>query len=893
MPRRLLLSLAISSCLADQAMARMLTHSDVPAGFESLVDGQVERLEVRIAGTSLGLHPVLVRPDSLHFEDVAQLAQNMVDAGVTAPPEALLVALNAQLPANRHLACGDAAVVETQCGYIATEQVAAIFDESKGVVELFANPAWLPSASARRSRWVAPTPAVNALVHRHGFNYSDNADYRAFSANGIGALGMGQRGHIGFEWQYAHNRREDASESRFAFDDAYYRHDFDRSHYVQAGRMDMHGLASPLGGSFQLALMPLGRIDGVRAGTTLAWIDQEQAGQGTPVSIVLSQRARVDAFRGSQLLSTSYLDAGMQAIDTRTFPVGSYPVTLRVIENGRETRSETVAFSRTGGEGLGSDQWQWFAQGGRVVDVPGDSKSRDVGQFGVRLPTMRGASLSNATTVFNSGRAYNETRLDWHVATGLGAWTVSAGALIGSDGTRGDLQQLSVGRTVAWNLYRQAMRAKDCRVVEDWPAPRGCQSSLTSTVSVPLGGGALTAGYTYGGADQFDAPWHDPQSPLLDSGMNRQRNEGFDATFSRAFSVQGGFISLRMGAYRREASGVTDDGVHASLTFSRHRNAPQATRASVHQSASVDAQSARKGDDGAQFRAAQTNRWDGASRRELTVSAAADTDSRWEAGIDGRIDGRYGTAGASAFHYDTQTGSNVAWTANHTGSIAVSRDGLFLGAGAPGGTPGAAVVVRVNDSARRYPEGSIAAKVAGASAGDVQLGFGDSMLLPMEGYAVARTHIADGDGSRHSLGTIVSGAGRRDWFLPPGKLGMQSIEATLTMTYVGRLVDERAEPLSHVLLLESPTGQTGEDGSFIAEFDGHPERIFALDPLQLHVCEVATPDATAAVQRLGTTQCRVGNVDELPLELRDGERFKRWALRRVANLQANIEQGEP
>lgn len=869
----------------------MLTHSDVPAGFESLVDGQVERLEVRMAGMSLGLHPVLVRPDSLHFEDATRLAQSMVDAGVTAPVESLRVALGTQMPANRHLACGDGAV-ESRCGYVATEQVAAIFDESKGVVELFANPAWLPIASAR-SRWIAPTPAVNALVHRHGFNYSDNADYRAFSASGVGALGLGQRGHFGFEWQYANNRRDGVGESHFAFDDAYYRHDFDRTHYLQAGRMDMHGLASPLGGSFQISLLPLGRIDGVRAGTTLAWVDQEQAGQGTPVSIVLSQRARVDAFRGSQLLSTSYLDAGMQAIDTRAFPVGSYPVTLRVIENGRETRSESVAFSRTGGEVLGSDQWQWFAQGGRVVDVPGDAKSRDVAQFGVRLPTMRGATVSNATTVFDSRRAYNETRVDWHAVTGLGAWTVSAGALVGSDGTRGDLQQLSVGRTVALNLYRQAMRAKDCRVLEDWPAPRGCQTSLTSTVSLPLGGGSLTAGYTYGGSDQFDAPWQDPLSSHLDSGMHRQRNEGFDATFARAFSVQGGFLSLRMGVYRREASGVTDDGVHASLSFSRHRNASQPARASVHQSASVEARSAREGDDGAHLRAAQTHRWEGAARREVTVSAAADTDSRWEAGIDGRVDGRYGTAGASAFHYDTQSGSTIAWTANHTGSIALSRDGVFLGAGASGGNPGAGVVVRVNDSARRYPDGSVAAKIAGASGGDVQLGFGESMLLPMDGYAATRTHVSDGDGSRHSLGTIVSGAGRRDWFLPPGKLGMHPVEATLTMTYIGRLIDAREQPLSHVLLLESPTGQTGEDGSFIAEFDGHPGRIFALDPLQLHVCEVAAPDAAAAVQRVGTTQCRVGSVDELPVQLRDGERFKRWALRRVANLQANIEQGEP
>ena len=886
MPRRFLLALAISTCLANEAMAGMLTHADVPAGFEGLVDGQVEQLEIRIAGTSLGVHPVLVRPDSLHFDDAARLAQRLADTGITAPLDALRLALDAPLPANRHLACGTAGSA-SGCGHVATDSVAVIFDASKGVVSLFANPAWLPNAAARRSRWVAPTPAANALVHRHGFNYSGNADYRAFSANGIGALGIGSRGHFGFEWQYALNHRVGVSEARFAFDDAYYRHDLDHSHYVQAGRMDMHGLASPLGGSFQLALLPLGRMDGVRTGTTLAWLDAGQTGQGTPVSVVLSQRARVDAFRGAQLLSSTYLDAGLQAIDTRAFPVGSYPVTLRIIENGRVTRSETVAFSRTGGEDLGSDQWQWFMQTGRIVDAPDGARGQDVVQAGVRLPALGSARVGNATTVFASRRAYNETRVDWHAATRLGAWSASVGALVGSDGTRGDLEQLTLGRNVALSLYRQALRAKDCRTLDAWPAPRGCHASLTSTVSMPLAGGALTAGYTFSGSDRLDV------LASGDTDFDRLRNKGFDAAFARAVAVQGGTLSLRVGAYRREAGGLVDTGMHANVSFSRHRQAASGARPSVHQSASLDALAVRDGEDSARWQAAQTLRWEGSARREFTVLAAADTRSAWEAGLDGRLDGRHGTVGATASHYGSDAGAATAWSAFHTGALAISRDGLFLGAGAPGGEPGAGVIVRVDDAARRHPAGSIAAKVAGASGGDVQLGFGDAMLLPMAGYTPSRTRVADGDGARHSLGTIVSGGGGRDWFLQPGRLGVHTVQATLSMTYVGRLVDGRAQPLSHVLLLESPTAQTGADGSFIAEFDGHPSRIFALDPLQLHVCELGAPDAAAAVQRLGTTRCRVGSVEELPTALRDGERFKRWALRRVANLQSHLEQEAP
>ncbi|MFN1146417.1 hypothetical protein [Serratia liquefaciens] len=43
--------------------------SQVPPGFESLLLGQTERLEVRLPGRSLGLFVVEVKPDTLTFEE--------------------------------------------------------------------------------------------------------------------------------------------------------------------------------------------------------------------------------------------------------------------------------------------------------------------------------------------------------------------------------------------------------------------------------------------------------------------------------------------------------------------------------------------------------------------------------------------------------------------------------------------------------------------------------------------------------------------------------------------------------------------------------------------------------------------------------------------------------
>jgi Mat/Ecp fimbriae outer membrane usher protein len=125
MNRRLsTLSLAILHGLSGTAAASSLGLEDVPAGFESLVEGQVEQLDVWWLGRSLGLHPVLVRPDSVELRDPARLATLLRDAGVSATQEELLALLTREMPGNGHLACGSSTTTETSCGYLETDDVA-------------------------------------------------------------------------------------------------------------------------------------------------------------------------------------------------------------------------------------------------------------------------------------------------------------------------------------------------------------------------------------------------------------------------------------------------------------------------------------------------------------------------------------------------------------------------------------------------------------------------------------------------------------------------------------------------------------------------------------------------------------------------------------------------
>lgn len=208
-------------------------------------------------------------------------------------------------------------------------------------------------------------------------------DYQSLSIQGNGALGITENSYIGAHWNFDGYDADDVSDNNVDVSDLYYRYDFLRRYYVQAGRMDNRTLFNAQGGNFTFNFLPLGAIDGMRIGSTLSYLNQTQSQQGTPVMILLSRNSRVDAYRNEQLLGSFYLNSGSQFIDTSSFPPGSYSVALKVYENNQLTRTELVPFTKTGG--LTDGNAQWFLQAGKTTSQVSDDESSAY-QLGVRLP---------------------------------------------------------------------------------------------------------------------------------------------------------------------------------------------------------------------------------------------------------------------------------------------------------------------------------------------------------------------------------------------------------------------------------------------------------------------------------------------------------------------------
>lgn len=165
-----------------------------PPGFESLLEGQTEQIEVLLPGHSLGLFPVVVKPDTVQFMSPLMVLES---SGLAALPVAerqkALAALSRPLLRNSNLVCGvSEAKDSSECGYVATdkEDVAVIFDENNGQLSLFLNRDWLPDEERRDKRWLTPTPeGVSAFIHRQTLYLSDDLHSRNMTLNGSGLAG--------------------------------------------------------------------------------------------------------------------------------------------------------------------------------------------------------------------------------------------------------------------------------------------------------------------------------------------------------------------------------------------------------------------------------------------------------------------------------------------------------------------------------------------------------------------------------------------------------------------------------------------------------------------------------------------------------------------------------
>ena len=877
----------LAAALALSLTMSLAKAGSVPAGFEDLVDGQTEHLEIRLFDHSAGLSAVRVTMQSVQLEAPQRVLRAL---GLSAEAQAaLLPALSQPLPRNSHLACrfGGASA---GCGYLEPPRdptiVRALYDEGEGAVRLFVARQWISGDDTAVGRFhSASAHAGNAFLHQQILNISGGRDFQALAAQGTGTQGLFQRGHLSANWNFSRQRyRSRGARGDFQLDNAYYRQDLGSQYYLQMGRMDRRNLSSPQGGTFSFSMLPLDRLQGLRVGTTQAYVDIDAAVQASPLTVLLARDARVDAFDGERLLQTFYLQAGINQIDTRRFPFGNYTVSLRVYEDGVLVRSEDAPFDK-GGDWT-DNSVQWFLQGGRRNERRSDRFNGDeTAVAGLRVPMGRNTAMTTGVADLG-GSSYGELRLDLRRLFATQEVRATFSGLRGSEGSRGQQHQVSYRRRASWTVYQQRMRGRACKFEDDVRDRLGCADSLSASMALPVAGGSAYVGYTRrqtwrpgrtlpGTSDDPLADVAPMLPPLLPEPTRQaQLSRTWQASYSRTQRWGDFSVSTRVGVWRQDTEGSLrsgrDRGVHLNLSLTRLQ---RGGRGSGQRRYALDLRQPGDGRPDVGYSAGQTLQQEHEDQyRELSAELRGNNSDRYSASLGAQLQNSWGHTGATLATYQQHGRSEMGYSASHSSSVALSRHGLYWGAGL---AADAGLAVEVGGSDDLDLTG-LAAELQVGGLRRQRLRLGERRLLPLPAYQSHRPEVQDASALGSIAAISVSGTGgSRPLFLMPGRLVRMAIPIEVTYTFIGNARDIAGGPLRGARILNAAVPGTGSNGGFVADFPRRERTLYLLQNDRLLQCPLQVRERRGVVLLVGQVQCEALTVAQLPADIRQQARVAR------------------
>ncbi|MFV8904357.1 TcfC E-set like domain-containing protein [Serratia fonticola] len=850
----------------------------VPPGFEELAEGQMLMLDVFLYGQSLGVYQARVDLDNVSFSHPAELIA-AVKAHYNRSPQLLkqmTSSLNSPLKRNGNLACGTNGN-RPGCDFLETDKVAVIYDENNAKLMLFLAPEFMSSKTVEDRFYQATPESKNALVHQQNLNFVADRDYQSASLQGNGSLGVTQNSYVNADWNWQGQKYRTANVQKAELNNVYYRYDLWQRMYLQGGMMDSRDIFSNAGGSINLSQLPIGKIAGVRVGSTLAWINMDKVSRGTPVSVLLSRDARIDAYRGSQLLSSFYLKAGTHELDTHSFPAGSYVVTLRIYESNQLARSETVPYTGTGGGPLNT--FQWFLQGGRLRDNGSVRWSTDddgrVFMGGLRLPITGALSLTAGATLLSDAR-YWEGAADWSHGFdgGLldGTVTARASYLHGSDGSRGTNQQLNYNDGFSVSLFRSSMSAPDCNNQgERRYSYSGCYESTNIMLSVPYAQWNGSLGY----ADNSNEGRYVYRRELPDDDKNgragvpweqvyqtRSRSRTWQVGVNRYFSVNAVNINAGINAFTRKDTGYNgrDKGLFVTLGLSRATGGGQ-TRNSA--SAGVSWQSSRRGDDQLGYNAAYSRYADDSGENELGASLNGLNTDSVNTSVYGRAGGQYGSGALTVSDsWDKSAGRHrPSSSGSYSSAVVIDGSGVLFGRWGDG-TPSSAVTVDVQGDEQKVPGVSVSLDSAGHS----EVSGSGRALFTVPGYRQTTFGVTESGSSTSGISSEISkGAGVGTVFMTPGKVFNRHVEITTHYTWLGRMMDTQQRPIEGGIPLNVASWTPLGGGMFTLETTRVLKNLYVMKNGEFWQCGMKVRKMRDVVRDVGTTVCERMDAARLPV----------------------------
>ncbi|EBD0851659.1 hypothetical protein FHN97_20630 [Salmonella enterica] len=858
----------VSGCVLSLSAVPVCAVSvpdNLPEEFRSLWQGQEEMVEVKLYERSLGLFKVSVTPDGITVLEPERLLES---AGTNEKYRAeLLSLLGAPLSRNGNRSCqGGSDSGSSGCNFIQTDRLAVVFDDSESVLYLFLGRDVIKENSGDERYW-HPTPEVKrAFLHRQTLNFAENKDSRTLSVNGAGATGVTENSYAVVDWllnwqQYDQNT---STSPETAINSLYWRYDIARRYYFQTGRMDNTDLARTEGGNFSFSLLPLPRIEGARAGTTQTYLRQRNTEVATPVTLMLTRFSRVEAWRNNQLLGTWYLDAGVQQLNTRSLPEGSYLLDLRIYEQDTLVRTEQYPFSKSGMT-EGDLQWDTFIQGGKITDDTGENdnnqKPDNAVTAGFRIPLGRSLSFMQGISLLDSN-GYYESTIKWNGSLFEAPLGLSLSRLWGAYGTRGSSETLTWSPGVSLSFYHYQSEVNNCGSNQE-TAWSGCNETYNASLSLPLSGWSAMVGYSdsrnksfwrsYSPADEVKSvhPWE----------VQQGRTRTWQINASRSFLYEGISLMSSLGVYRSQSDGRSqqyDNGLF--INFSLSQNSPSSRNVSRNLRGGYNLRRNKQGGDSDEvWMDAQWSQQTESARRELAAHLSGSSYGS-EAVVRGQNNNRFGDLNGSLSVSKEKNNGTVRHgiSLTYDSSFAVNRDGFFWGGSASGITNLAGSTVTVNGADSNIP----LVALRGGGYGWQSLGGGQKTLLPLNALTPADVYVEEVD--KGQINVQISGGGESQVFLLPGYIYARSISAKTSLTWTGRALDEHDTPLADALILNTGRDTVSGDGGFSVEMNTGDRFIYLLKDNRLYSCPMVSRQKKNSLVLLGEISCQQTEKESLP-----------------------------
>lgn len=426
-------------------------RTTVPDGFQDIDAPLSTQFDLIFQGQPIGSFAGTYQNGRFTFEDPATVVAALGD-GVDA--EAARAFLSQPLAANEQFRCRPGQAAAPGCGTLPSTLSGIIVDIDSFTVSVF-----LPR-EALVSRVISPRELGEPY---NGFSLIQNIQMSAASVGGAGGISYGGTfttlASVGRNAIIARTTLTDVSGLR--------------SEELYAQRLwGERRAAVGLLQDYQTLTLNSYRMVGAEFGTFFGAMVDPANDTATPIEVLLPRRAQVEIYRYGVLVSSGVYEAGLQLLDTRALPDGTYSVQVIARDGAQILLDQTRTFSRlTNGVPLGKFGFRVRA-GERVEDnVFGNILTGDTG--GSFLPSRTGELIlsgslqrrfttalgGNVTLSSFDSRIYGESSLE--ITRGRLSGIVGVGA--GSGGAHSAV----VSGSVQFDRFSVFLTARRTRIDEE------------------------------------------------------------------------------------------------------------------------------------------------------------------------------------------------------------------------------------------------------------------------------------------------------------------------------------------------------------------------------------------------------------------------------------------